>query len=193
MTLATSGTMSIGGSTYGRSINLELKRSATATSNMNETSLRDLADVSSGAISMSNFYGKSLYKWQNTITIGQITKFGLTFTGYSPNIGGTALGSTTDTTCDLYSTAPTWGLYHTGSNPDVFQVYDTAGTPTGNAGWSQVHIYTGRQDTNSATFYSLNRSSSSYYTTTGLRQWTLDPGFPLFSITNVWVTVAFKE
>ena len=58
MTLATSGTMSIGGSTQDRSINLELKRAATATSNMNETSLRDLADVSSGAISMSNFYGK---------------------------------------------------------------------------------------------------------------------------------------
>ena len=193
MTLATSGIMSIGGSTYGRSINLEIKRSATATSNMNETSLRDLADVSSGVISMSNFYGKSLYKWQNTITIGQITKFGLTFTGYSPNIGGTPLGSTTDTTCDLYSTAPTWGLYHTGSNDNVFQIYDTAGTPTGNAGWSQIHIYTGRQDTNSATFFSLNRSSSSYYTTTGLRQWTLDFGFPPFPITSVWVTVAFKE
>jgi len=193
MTLETSGAMSIGGTTYGRSINLELKRSATATSNMNETSLRDLADVSSGAISMSNFYGKSLYKWQNTITIGQITKFGQTFTGYSPNIGGTALGSTTDTTCDLYSTAPTWGLYHTNNNPNIFQVYDTTGTPTGNAGWSQIHIYTGRQDTNSGTFYSLNRSSLSYYTTTGLRQWSLDFGFPPFSVTSVWVTVAFKE
>jgi hypothetical protein len=194
MTLETSGAMSIGGTTYGRSINLELKRSATATSNMNETSLRDLADVSSGAISMSNFYGKSLYKWQNTITIGQITKFGQTFTGYSPNISGTALGSTTDTTCDLYSTAPTWGLYHTNNNTDIFQVYDTAGTPTGNAGWSQVHVYVGRQDTNSATFLPISRSGASYYTATGLRQWELTvSGFPLFSISDVWVTVAFKE
>ena len=59
MALAGSGTMSIGGSTATRSINLELGRSATATSNMGETDLRTLAGVSSGAISMSNFYGAS--------------------------------------------------------------------------------------------------------------------------------------
>ena len=59
MALESSGTMSIGGSTSGRSINLELGRSATATSSLNETDLRDLAEVSSGAISISNFYGKS--------------------------------------------------------------------------------------------------------------------------------------
>ena len=59
MTLAASGEMSIGGSTSTRSINLELGRSATATSSMGESALRTLAGVSSGAISMSNFYGKS--------------------------------------------------------------------------------------------------------------------------------------
>ena len=59
MALAGSGTMSIGGSTATRSINLELSRSATATSSMGETALRTLAGVSSGAISMSNFYGAS--------------------------------------------------------------------------------------------------------------------------------------
>jgi hypothetical protein len=59
MTLAASGTMSIGGSTSTRSINLELGRSATATSSMGESALRTLAGVPSGAISMSNFYGKS--------------------------------------------------------------------------------------------------------------------------------------
>ena len=59
MALASSGTLSIGGSTAGRSINLELSRSATATSSLGETALRDLAGVSSGAISMSNFHGKS--------------------------------------------------------------------------------------------------------------------------------------
>ena len=55
MTLASSGTMSIGGSTATRSINLELDRSATATTSLNETALRDLAEVSSGAISLNNF------------------------------------------------------------------------------------------------------------------------------------------
>ena len=59
MTLAASGTMSIGGSTNTRSINIELGRSETATSNMNESDLRALSGVSSGAISMSNFYSKA--------------------------------------------------------------------------------------------------------------------------------------
>ena len=50
MTLASSGTMSIGGTTTDRSINLELGRSATATSSMGETALRDLAEVSTGCL-----------------------------------------------------------------------------------------------------------------------------------------------
>ena len=59
MALNSSGQISIGGSTAGQSINLELGRSATATSNLNETDLRTLAGVSSGTISISDFYGKS--------------------------------------------------------------------------------------------------------------------------------------
>lgn len=59
MALVSSGTISIGGTTTNRSINLELGRSATATSSLNETDLRNLAGVSSGTISLSNFYGKS--------------------------------------------------------------------------------------------------------------------------------------
>lgn len=59
MPLNGSGQISIGGATVGQSINLELGRAATATSQMNETALRTLAGVASGAISLSNFYGKS--------------------------------------------------------------------------------------------------------------------------------------
>ena len=59
MALESSGTMSIGGSTSGRSINLELGRSAGATSSLNETDLRDLAGVASGEISIDDFYGAS--------------------------------------------------------------------------------------------------------------------------------------
>ena len=59
MALASSGTLSIGGSTTDRSINLELGRSATATSSLGETDLRTLAGVSSGAIAISDFYGAS--------------------------------------------------------------------------------------------------------------------------------------
>ena len=59
MTLNSTGPLSIGGSTTGQSINLELGRSATASSNLNETDLRNLAGISSGAISISSFYGKT--------------------------------------------------------------------------------------------------------------------------------------
>ena len=59
MALESSGTLSIGGTTSNRSINLELGRSATAASNLGEDDLRTLADVSSGAISMDDFYGAS--------------------------------------------------------------------------------------------------------------------------------------
>ena len=73
MTLASSGTLSIGGSTANRSINLELGRSATATSTLNETDLRTLAGVASGTISISDFYGKSASLDVQTVTIGLYT------------------------------------------------------------------------------------------------------------------------
>lgn len=68
MTLASSGEMSIGGSTSTRSINLELGRAAGATSSLGETALRTLAGVSSGAISISNFYGKANFTVSYTPT-----------------------------------------------------------------------------------------------------------------------------
>lgn len=63
MTMVSSGSISIGGSAtcggLNRSINIELGRGATTSSNLNESALRTLAGVPSGQISMSNFYGKS--------------------------------------------------------------------------------------------------------------------------------------
>ncbi len=68
MALAASGAISIGGATSGRSINLELGRAATATTNLNEAAVRTLAGVASGAITLSNFYGKSSsYTFTSTI------------------------------------------------------------------------------------------------------------------------------
>jgi hypothetical protein len=61
--MVSTGEISIGGSAtsggLNRSINIELGRSATATSSLNESALRTLAGVPSGAISLSNFYGKA--------------------------------------------------------------------------------------------------------------------------------------
>jgi hypothetical protein len=60
MTLNASGPISLGGSTAGQSINLELSKSATAQVSLNDTDVRTLAGVASGAIIMpTNFYGKS--------------------------------------------------------------------------------------------------------------------------------------
>lgn len=68
MALNASGPISMGGSTVGQSINLELDRLATATINLNEAEVRDLAGVLSGAIDLQDFYGASsftqeLYTW----------------------------------------------------------------------------------------------------------------------------------
>jgi hypothetical protein len=59
MTLNASGPISLGGSTVGQSINLELGNSATALASINSAPFRTLAGVASGAIALSNFYGKS--------------------------------------------------------------------------------------------------------------------------------------
>lgn len=98
MTLATSGTISIGGSTANRSINIELDRSATATSSLGETALRTLAGVSSGAISLSNFYGKSHILDTQTVTVGQQSN---NYYGYM----SLSIGSITDGTCNFKNNA----------------------------------------------------------------------------------------
>lgn len=61
MALLSSGSMSLGGSVEGRSINLELRRNATSTIDLNDGEARYLANVPSGNISVSDFYGKQYY------------------------------------------------------------------------------------------------------------------------------------
>ena len=60
MTLNSSGPISLAGSTTGQSIAIELGQSTTGQISLNDTAVRTLAGVSSGAIIMpTNFYGKS--------------------------------------------------------------------------------------------------------------------------------------
>jgi hypothetical protein len=110
MALASSGTLSIGGSTANRSINLELGRSATATSSLGESALRTLAGVSSGAISISDFYGASNAVDVQTITAAISGTYGSSFyfqgyrTGsYGSISDGTFNGRSGATITDFYS------------------------------------------------------------------------------------------
>jgi hypothetical protein len=59
MALNLSGPISLNGSTVGQSIGLELGKSSTAMVSLNDSDIRTLAGVLTGAISMSAFYGKS--------------------------------------------------------------------------------------------------------------------------------------
>jgi hypothetical protein len=66
MALNSSGVISLGGTTAGESVNLELGQAAGATITMNDTNLRSLFGVASGTISLSQGYGKSSYTINST-------------------------------------------------------------------------------------------------------------------------------
>ena len=59
MTLVSSGAIFIGGTTSTRSIELELSQSGSAAAHLGDTAFRNLAGKPSGAIYLSDFYGKS--------------------------------------------------------------------------------------------------------------------------------------
>jgi hypothetical protein len=68
MALNTSGPISLGGSTVGQSIALELGLSATGSISLNATDVRELAGVAAGAITMpGDFWGKSAANRNNGI------------------------------------------------------------------------------------------------------------------------------
>lgn len=77
MALNSTGPLSLGGSTVGQSINLELGQAATALASINATNFRTLAGVASGQISVSNFYGKSNTPGGWSFSTGNTTPFQL--------------------------------------------------------------------------------------------------------------------
>jgi len=144
MTLNSSGPISLGGSTAGQSINLELSQSATAQVSLNDTNVRTLAGVASGAIVMpTNFYGKS------AVTIVLSNQSIQDFTGgaraatagYRLTSGGLAqsLVNTTYTTLETWCT-PT----SEAGNYEVFATLVSGSTPSGTIG-SWVALSTTRE------------------------------------------------
>ena len=171
MALASSGTMSIGGSTSTRSINLELSRSATATSSMGETDLRDLAGVSSGAIGIDDFYGASATQNFTTVKSGHArgtytggrgsTRYSFT-NGYNASAG---VGTTTPPSGDLSNfsivvSGTTLGLldvvqHRTSANNRSRIRIDISGTNS-NSGWTTATFVQG------ADSFALARIDCSY-------------------------------
>lgn len=107
MALNNSGPISLGGSTTGQSINLELGFSATATISLNDAAVRGLAGVASGPITMpTDFYGKSnetravfagsgnVLNYININSPGNASDFGDLLFAYDSGIAGGVASST---------------------------------------------------------------------------------------------------
>jgi len=102
MTIQSSGEISLGGSTTGRSVNLTLGKTATATVSMNDTAVRGLAGVATGAVSFSNFYSKSL-SYAITPNVSSVNEGGsVTFTVTTTGLlNGTVLYWSTPTSTGI--------------------------------------------------------------------------------------------
>lgn len=116
MTLNSSGPISLGGSTSGQSVNLELSKSATAQISMNDAAVRTLTGKSSGAVIMpTDFYGKSnTFQYTGTITQDTLTSGSFTSYGYRAGLG---LGSISPSNSYLDPTGGAiYRLYSSGSD-----------------------------------------------------------------------------
>jgi hypothetical protein len=163
MTLATSGTISIGGTTANRSINLELGRSATATSSLGESALRALANDTSGAISMSTFRGKSAAINTQTVTVGYSavqqylnSGYGSFTTGLGTNVNRN-VGSISDGTFNPKSNMYIRGLwYSTAGIGAVVFALRSLNTTVGNSGWTTMNVAGVNFTRSSATYTNSN-------------------------------------
>lgn len=113
MALNATGPISLGGSTTGQSVNLELGKSATAQISMGDAAVRSLIGVSSGAVAMpTNFWGKSKgFTYTGTMTQGTAVDGSFTYYGFSRgNFGSLSPDDTTITTLQKFYTGSQWFL-----------------------------------------------------------------------------------
>ena len=103
MTLNASGPISLAGSTTGQSIALEIKQTATAQISLNDTEVRNLAGVPSGAIVMpTNFYGKTFTYTASYLVIAGGASGGIGVGG-GGGAGGYLSGTLTFTPGSVYT------------------------------------------------------------------------------------------
>jgi hypothetical protein len=133
MALNASGPISLGGSTAGQSINLELSQSATAQVSLNDTNVRTLAGVASGAIVMpTDFYGKSAGATVNFVNV-DVTAAGVPSqsAGYRINANGSdyRVINGVDTLINQWVTPPS-----AGGNYEVFATVTSGAVSSGTTG-----------------------------------------------------------
>ena len=139
MGLNSSGPISLAGTTTGQSIEVELGGNGTTAISLNDASVRTLAGVPSGAITMpTNFWGKSN---DNTFWVG----------GFSGVYGQ---GTTTDTSNNNYMIGSYTPYYYYGT----IAKYNITGT-------LQFQEYVGTGSTNLGASYTATDSSGNLITT----------------------------
>jgi len=154
MTLASSGTISIGGTTATRSINLELGRAATATTALANVEVRALAQVPFSTISMSDFYGASSSVGGEFIEVAGNVNGGVTLAsapqagdimiaGTGSYVGGVALPS--GFTSLWFQRSPNWAaasyLYYESCEMSYKIATGNEGTFVSSGGSTVVAVY----------------------------------------------------
>ena len=161
MPLNSSGAISIGGSTSGQSINLELGLSATANTSLDDGRFRALATKTSGTIDLDDFYGKRAPQYWWSANYGMSTsgwtaiRGGLDFTFYNVSTANSTNGV-------LFNGSNGYGATpNLSSNIDakhVFMRFDSFSRPAGGtlkamAGGSQANIHEFNAFFNSGGFF----------------------------------------
>ena len=135
MTLNSSGPISLAGSTTGQSIAIELGVSATAQISLNDTNVRTLAGVPSGAIIMpTNFYGKSNRAAPSVTLTTNTTNYSLNITTLSGYVAGVSDVLITGDTVKIVNNGFILGMGGSGGGGSMLYYHTyIAGSAGGNA------------------------------------------------------------
>jgi hypothetical protein len=161
MALNSSGPISLAGSTAGQSIAVELGQSASGTISLNDTNVRTLAGVPSGAITMpTNFWGKS-----NSVGWVLYTGFYPPSSGI-PSAGGTGYQSYGGINLDSSGNV-TFNIWRGAGTQRGFRIVNTDGTDLGSygpqAGSSGVIVANSPQTSNNTSIPNFGFGLTTYF------------------------------
>ncbi len=150
-----SGTVSVGvGANTGSARTATVTVSATSSQGGTDSDTFDIPQ----AAAASNL-------WEVGITQGTVV-FGNTYHGYN-RAHFVSVGSTTDSSCDLYSGTPAWGFYDIEGNTNT--LFLVVGTHS-NSGWTTLKIYSGTSA--AGTLQATISRTSTTYTSSGFAGYT---------------------